>query len=238
MRAKACTTDTAKPVPRIKFDLTQLPPAPDFAFEQKLWDRGVRHVGGIDEAGRGALAGPVCAAVVVLPPGPNALDRLAGVNDSKQLTAGQRSAFREAICSTALAYGVGFSSAEEIDRFGIIPATRLAVRRALLEMDLLPDHLLVDFLALPEIPIPQTSLVKGDARSLSIASASILAKTARDDRMSHLADQFPAYEWTDNKGYGTAAHIEALQAKGPCPLHRRSFAPIRTGGLQVPDTES
>lgn len=237
MPAQAATTDPRPTVPRKKFDLSLLPPAPNFAFEQDLWRRGVQRIGGIDEAGRGALAGPVCAAAVVLPADISTINRLDGVNDSKQLTASERTKLRKAILLTALAYGIGFASADEIDRFGIVPATRLAVRRALLQIDPLPDHLLVDHLHLPEIPIPQTSLVKGDARSLSIAAASILAKTARDDRMKELSAHFPDYAWKDNKGYGTAVHLQAIRAIGPCALHRRSFAPIRSGGIQLSENE-
>jgi len=214
-------------VARKKFDRSLLPPSPDFAFEQELWTHGTLRIAGVDEAGRGALAGPVCAAAVVLPADLHLTRVLKGVNDSKQLSAAQREHWRRVIPEIALGSGIGFASADEIDTFGIVPATRLAIRRALLQIDPLPDHLLVDHLKLPEIPIPQTSLVKGDARSLSIAAASILAKTARDAVMLTLADQHPGYAWQENKGYGTEAHLTAIREMGPCRAHRLTFAPIR-----------
>ena len=214
-------------MPRKKFDISLLPPSPNLAFEQPLWARGIRRIGGVDEAGRGALAGPVCAAVVILPNDDSIQKKLDGVNDSKLMTSSDREHWQQIIPKIALAHGIGFSEAHEIDAFGIVPATRLAIRRALLQIELLPDHLLVDHLSLPQVPIPQTSLVKGDARSLSIAAASVLAKTARDDKMKLLAEDFPEYAWAENKGYGTAVHLEALESVGPCSLHRHSFAPIR-----------
>lgn len=225
-------------MPRKKFDLSLLPPSPDFAFEQDLWARGTQRVAGIDEAGRGALAGPVCAAAVILPANPHLTHHLDGLNDSKQLTAAQRSHWRKIISDIALASGTGFAGPDEIDRYGIVPATRLAIRRALLEIDPLPDHLLVDHLKLPGIPIPQTSLVKGDARSLSIAAASVLAKTARDLVMMDLDSRYPGYAWHENKGYGTKTHLAAIRELGPCHAHRRSFAPIRndlSGQMELPD---
>ncbi len=215
-------------MPRNKFDLSQLPPLPDLAFERNLWARGIRHAAGVDEAGRGALAGPVFAAAVILPDSRSILKQLDGVNDSKQLTHPERDRLRNIIMSCAVSYGIGFADSQEIDTIGIVPATRLAVRRALLELDPLPDHLLVDHLDLPQVPIPQTSLVKGDARSLSIAAASILAKTARDDRMQQLDLQYPGYWFSNNKGYGTPEHLQAIRQIGPCTEHRRSFAPIRS----------
>lgn len=214
-------------MPRPRFDLSTLPPTPDLAFESALWERGARRVAGIDEAGRGALAGPVCAAVVILPDDPQIQARLSGVDDSKQMTAAARAHWAGIIRQAARACGVGFAEAAEIDARGIVPATRLAIRRALLAIDPLPDHLLVDHLALPEIPIPQTSLVKGDARCLSIAAASILAKTSRDARMDQLAGEHPGYGWEHNRGYGTAGHCAALERLGPSLQHRRTFAPVR-----------
>jgi ribonuclease HII len=213
-------------VPRTKFDLNLLPAAPDLAFEAGLWATGCTRVAGIDEAGRGALAGPVYAAAVVLPARSGIGEALRGVDDSKQLSARERELCAIRIAGCCAASGIGWASAAEIDDFGIVPAARLAVRRALQALDCVPDHLLVDFLELPEIPTPQTSLVKGDARCLSIAAASILAKTARDAEMARLAEAHPGYGWRENKGYGTAAHLRALERLGPSPLHRRTFAPI------------
>lgn len=206
-----------------RFDPALIPPAPDLSFEQVLWAAGVLRVGGIDEAGRGPLAGPVAAAVVILPAHPNLLEQLAGVRDSKQMTPAQRQAACARIQAVAQAHAVGFAEAAEIDALGILPATRLAAWRAVQALAVTPQHLLLDCLFLPEIAIPQTSLIKGDQRSLSIAAASVLAKTARDARLLELEQQYPGYGFARHKGYGTAAHREALQRLGPCPQHRRSF---------------
>ncbi len=218
---------------RKKFDLSLLPPAPDLCFEQELWSAGAGRVAGIDEAGRGCWAGPVAAAAVILPADPALIHTLAGVRDSKQMTPAERERCAPLIRAQALAWGVGFGSAAEIDELGIVPATRLAVRRALDQLALRPEHLLVDFLDLPEAACPQTALVKGDARCLSIAAASVLAKTARDALLVQLDRQYPGYGFASHKGYGTPAHQEALARLGPCPLHRRSFAPIRALGDRV-----
>jgi len=212
-----------------RFDPALLPPKPDLSFEGGLWEQGVRHIAGIDEAGRGALAGPVAAAAVVLPAKPEAADMLHGVNDSKQLSAEERQFWAKEIKEAALAWGVGYGEPEEIDTLGIIPATRLAAQRALEQLGQPAEHLLLDYLLLPECPIPQTSLIKGDARSLSIACASILAKVARDRLLSKLDRQYPHYCFAANKGYGTTQHLAALIAHGPCKLHRRRFAPLRLG---------
>ena len=206
-----------------RFDPALLPTAPDLSFEQALWAAGVHRVGGIDEAGRGPLAGPVTAAVVILPPHPEMMARLAGVRDSKQMTPVQRNAACARIKEAALGYGIGFAEAAEIDALGILPATRLAAWRALQALELAPEHLLLDYLFLPDIALPQTSLIKGDCRSLSVAAASVLAKTARDARLVKLEEEYPGYGFARHKGYGTAVHRAALQRLGPCPQHRRSF---------------
>ena len=206
-----------------KFDRSLLPPAPDLSFETPLWEAGVRYVAGIDEAGRGALAGPVCAAAVILPPQADLQQRLAGVRDSKEMTPAARQVWAGRLQSVALAYGVGFASNDEIDTLGIVPATRLAVWRALQQLQLPAGHLLVDYLELPDVPLPQTALVKGDARSLSIASASVLAKTSRDAVMRQLDVQYPGYGLARHKGYGAQAHREALARLGLSPIHRKSF---------------
>ncbi len=214
--------------PRHKFDRSLIPDRPNLQFETELWKNGIRLVAGVDEAGRGALAGPVAAGVVILPwDFPDLLARLAGVRDSKEMTAEAREHWAVVIKETAVSWGVGFASAQEVDRLGIVPATRLAVRRAIEALKEQAEHLLVDYLSLPDIEIPQTALVKGDARSLSIAAASILAKTARDAWMVALGEKYPDYGWTSNKGYGTLAHRQALVELGPCAEHRRSFAPVR-----------
>jgi ribonuclease HII len=210
-----------------RFDPELIPTAPDLSLEQSLWRAGIVSLAGIDEAGRGALAGPVAAAAVVLPADRAAATRLQGVRDSKQMTAQQREAARRTIQEAALTWGVGFAEAEEIDRWGIVPATRLAMQRALDSLSLTPGHLLLDYMLLPDCPIPQTSMIKGDQRSLSIAAASVLAKTARDARMCDFSSQYPEYGFAGHKGYGTRLHLEALARSGPCPLHRRSFAPLK-----------
>ncbi len=213
---------------RVKFDRSLLPPAPNLAFEQALWRQGVLRVAGLDEAGRGALAGPVYAATVILPRGSDGLaEALAGVRDSKQLTPQQREQFAPIIQRRALAWSVGWAEAAEIDQLGIAPASRLAFCRALEGLRMPAEHLLLDYFRLPEVELAQTALVKGDQRSLSIACASILAKTARDAHMREEEVKFPGYGFAQNKGYGTAKHRAALDALGPCPLHRRSFHLIK-----------
>lgn len=203
-----------------------MPQQPDLSFEQALWQAGVRLLAGVDEAGRGALAGPVFAAAVILPDDVSCLEILAGVRDSKQMTARQRTFWADQIKHTALTWGVGWAEAEEIDRIGILPATRLAARRAIEALQPAPQHLLLDYLKLSEYGARQTSLVKGDARCLSIAAASVLAKTARDAQMLSYHHQYPAYGFARHKGYGTQAHLAALAQSGACPIHRRSFAPV------------
>ncbi len=203
-----------------------LPPAPDLSFETELWLAGKQAVAGIDEAGRGALAGPVAAAAIILPANPGIESLLTGVQDSKQMTPLARTHWASRLREIALAWGVGFASAGEIDEMGIVPATCLAARRALEQLKPQPDHLLIDYLDLPETTIPQTSLVKGDARCTSIAAASILAKTSRDLLCNELELQYPGYGFSQHKGYGTAAHLAALSRLGIAPIHRRSFAPI------------
>jgi ribonuclease HII len=214
--------------PRRKFDLSSLPDRPDLSFENKLWGQGLHVVAGVDEAGRGALAGPVAAAGVVLPCDvPGLYDQLAGVNDSKQMTPKDRDATAALIKSVAIGWGIGFASAGEIDKVGIVPATCLAVSRALAQIALDPEHLLVDYLFLPDVKIPQTSLVKGDARCMSIAAASILAKTERDKLLIAMDGAFPGYGFASNKGYGTWAHRQAIAKLGPCDQHRKSFSPVK-----------
>ncbi len=206
-----------------KYDRRLIPLAPDLSLEMDLWQANIYHVAGIDEAGRGALAGPVSAAALILPPDLDISLQLMGVKDSKQLTPSERQYWAGQLRDLALAYGVGFASNQEIDEVGILPATRLAIQRALMQMSIQPQHLLVDYLELPDCPLPQTSIIKGDARSLSIASASILAKTSRDEYLVQLEDQYPGYGFARHKGYGTYAHRLAIGRLGFTPLHRRSF---------------
>jgi ribonuclease HII len=198
---------------------------PDTFFESKFWKSGLPHVAGLDEAGRGALAGPVAVGAVILPRD-KALrcGTLAGVRDSKQMTPRERESLAPRIKATALTWNVGFASAEEIDSQGIVCATRLAALRALDGLSLSPQYLLTDFrLELPQLDISQTALVKGDALCLSIAAASVLAKTARDELMCELDLRYQGYGLGKHKGYGTQAHRSALERLGYSPIHRRSF---------------
>lgn len=210
-----------------RIDPSLIPAAPDLSFEHALWNEGVLNIAGIDEAGRGCLAGPVAAAAVILPQLDDLPAHFSAIQDSKQLSREAREREQSVIEKNSLAWGVGFASNQEIDCFGIVPATRLAVSRALEGLKYHPQHLLVDYIVLPNNSLPQTRLVKGDARSISIAAASILAKTHRDTLMITLSEKYPAYDLGTNKGYGTAAHREAIRKFGPTPLHRMSFAPLR-----------
>lgn len=208
-----------------KFDRELIPAAPDLSFEISLWHQGFS-VAGLDEAGRGAWAGPVAAAVVVLPQQDNIHPMLTGVRDSKQLKPADRARLAE-IIRAETDWATGMATNVEIDELGIISATRLAMMRALAALRHKPDHLLLDALFLPDEPLPQTSLIKGDQRSLSIAAASILAKTARDAWMMNAALKYPVYGFECHKGYGTRLHQKMLFDFGSCPLHRITFEPIR-----------
>lgn len=205
----------------------EIPLAPHLAYEQALWQAGKRCVAGLDEAGRGAWAGPVVAAVVVLPQDMHLEQSLLGVRDSKQMNVHQREYWAEIIKTEALAWGVGFTDHAEIDQQGILPATRLAMVRALAQLSTLPDHLFIDALLLSSVDIPQTAFIKGDQRSLSIAAASVLAKTSRDEHMRLEDNCFPLYGFSRHKGYGTRFHQQALAENGPCSIHRMSFRPLR-----------
>jgi ribonuclease HII len=214
-------------MPRKKFDRSLLPDAPNLEFEQALWDVGITAVAGIDEAGRGALAGPVAAGVVVLPNSIEIITKLDGVRDSKQLTSKKREELLEVIRGEAVSCEVGFGWPEEIDQLGIVPATRLAAIRALRKINQSPGHLLIDAISIPEAKIEATSLIKGDQRALSIAAASIAAKVARDNYMREAAEKYPDYGFSANKGYGTLKHRQAIERIGPSEIHRMSFAPMR-----------
>ncbi len=211
-----------------KFDRSLIPEAPDLSFERSLAEAGASPICGIDEAGRGALAGPVAAAAVILPEPREVGPGLKGVRDSKELKPHERIIWSARIRDLCQATAVGLATPGEIDRLGIVPATRLAASRALAALDMAPEHLILDYLFLPDIEIPQTSLIKGDQRSLSVAAASILAKAARDAYMAELDARLPGYDFRRNKGYGTAAHRAALNALGPSPAHRFSFAPLKS----------
>lgn len=193
------------------------------SLERELWARGLDSVAGVDEAGRGPLAGPVVAAAVIFRPEV----RVPGVTDSKQLTGPERDELVVEIRRRALCIGIGAASAREVDRINILRATHLAMRRALDHLATPPDHILVDGLPVPELGERHTAVVDGDARSFTIAAASILAKTTRDRLMRRLAVRYPGYGWESNVGYGTAEHVAALGDCGPTPHHRRSFVPVQ-----------
>jgi len=199
--------------------------------ESEHWRAGQSRVAGLDEAGRGPLAGPVVAAAVVLQPdfARAALDdQLAGLTDSKQLTPAKREAFYAVLrSSSSVDVGVGTADVAEINRLNILRATHLAMARALADLPRLPDHVLIDGLPVPGLPVPSTAMVKGDALSLSIAAASVVAKVVRDATMVELDRQYPAYGFGAHKGYGTARHIQALFEYGPTPEHRSEFRPVR-----------
>jgi ribonuclease HII len=201
--------------------------SPDFQRELALVQRGFSRIAGVDEAGRGAWAGPVVAAAVILPPTPEAMAQLAGVNDSKKLSAKQRDALRSVVQQVAVAWAVGSASCSEIDALGIVPATRLAMGRAVEGLRVKADALLIDAVKLPAVKLYQHAFNFADSISLSVAAASILAKTARDARMGELDAAIAGYQFALHKGYGTRLHQRCLRALGPSPAHRHSFKPIR-----------
>jgi ribonuclease HII len=201
---------------------------PDLSFETRLWKQGINLVAGLDEVGRGALAGPVVAGAVVFESTKLDLNKLMGIRDSKQLTPSQRAEWSQCLRKMVWAWGIGSATPAEIDSMGIVPATRLAMCRALENLGIIPQHLLIDYIQIPECAIPQTSIVRGDARSMSIAAASILAKTARDGVLCEYDRQYPGYDFAHHKGYGTPAHLLALERSGPCVIHRRSFEPLKS----------
>lgn len=203
---------------------------PDWNFETAAEAAGASLVAGIDEVGRGPLAGPVVAAAVILPDSLRTSREtwLKDLRDSKQVPEEHREFVSVRVLEIAVACGIGAASPTEIDAVGIAAATRRAMYRAIECLDPQPDHLLIDALALPGVPLPQTSIIKGDARSRSIAAASIIAKVSRDRLMRDVLDvRFPEYGFAGHKGYGSKAHIEAIMRFGPCPAHRLSFAPVK-----------
>ena len=197
---------------------------PMLVFEEDARVCGYRRVAGLDEAGRGPLAGPVVGAAVILP----RRFALKGLDDSKEVSPQHRDALFEAITQRALAWGVGVATEQEIDTFNILEATRLAWRRALGQLRVPPDFLLIDAASLPGVAIAQRAVVKGDRLSLSIAAASILAKVHRDRLMLDYHRRYPDYQFHLHKGYPTPEHLRLVQAFGPSPAHRRSFQPIKT----------
>ncbi len=192
--------------------------------EHRLAAQGFHRIAGLDEAGRGPLAGPVVAAAVILPKNFSAR----GVDDSKQLTAAQRERVFDRIVRSE--HGIGIASVEEIDQLNILRANHLAMRRAVSALSSPPDHVLVDGRPIGETSFPYTAVVDGDAQSVSIAAASIIAKVTRDRLLIALEAEFPGYGFAQHKGYFTPDHLEALRRLGPCPAHRLSFAPVRARG--------
>jgi ribonuclease HII len=196
---------------------------PDLSLESALHTRGLKWVAGVDEAGRGPLAGPVSAAAVILPRG-YVLD---GLDDSKKLTAAKRERLYDALIeSERVLWSVALVEAAEIDSLNILRATHLAMRKALLGLSQAPDHCLIDGLPIRDCPFPHDGIVKGDGISLSIAAASVIAKVTRDRVMKGLDVEFPEYGFARHQGYGTKEHLEALRVHGPCLHHRRSFQPV------------
>lgn len=204
----------------------KLPTQPTLDKEARLWRAGYRAVAGIDEAGRGALAGPVVAAAVVLPPNVPLSGIWAAVRDSKLLKPDVRNELEKRVQAEALAWAVGVVEAEQIDAIGIAPATRQAMMDAVNTLALKADYLLIDWVRLSQLPIEQESYTKADQRIVSVAAASILAKVHRDRLLTALHENHPSYGFAQHKGYGTAAHLAAIEAHGPCGEHRHSFAPI------------
>ena len=203
------------------------PRIPTLEEEMALLSQGYSFIAGVDEAGRGCLAGPVVAAAVILPLNEEIATLLTGVRDSKQMTALARERLFAVIQQHALAVAVGVGSVELIDRRNILQATKQAMKDALAQLSPAPQALLLDALYLRDISLPQRSLIKGDARCLSIAAASVIAKVTRDRLMLQLHQEYPAYGFDQHKGYGTPAHLAALQEHGATEHHRQSFAPVR-----------
>ena len=193
------------------------------AYEKELYAQGISLIAGVDEVGRGPLAGPVVAAAVILPKN----CKIKGLNDSKKIPKKKHEEIFQAVKDKALAIGIGIMDNLVIDQVNIYEATKLAMKEAISQLHPQPEHLLIDAMKL-DMPISQTSIIKGDANSLSIAAASIIAKVTRDKIMSNYDQEFPGYDFTQNAGYGTARHLEGLEKQGVSPIHRTSFEPIKT----------
>lgn len=188
-------------------------------YERKLWTSGIDYIAGVDEVGRGPLAGPVVTAAVILPKDFS----LIGVDDSKKLSEKRREELFDQIKEAAICWAIGRREPDRIDEINILEATKEAMADAINSLEIKPQHVLIDALTLKTVNIPQTGIIKGDATSVSIAAASILAKVTRDREMVEMGKLYPGYAFESNKGYGTAAHYEGLKKQGPCPIHRNSF---------------
>ena len=193
------------------------------AYEKELYAQGIQLIAGVDEVGRGPLAGPVVAAAVILPEN----CKIPGLNDSKKIPKSKHQAIYQAVLDQALSVGIGVKDNQVIDQVNIYEATKLAMLEAIQELDQQPQHLLIDAMKL-DLPISQTSIIKGDANSLSIAAASIVAKVTRDQMMAAYDQEYPGYDFGQNAGYGTSKHLEGLEKYGVTPIHRRSFEPIKS----------
>ena len=193
------------------------------AYEKELYTQGIQLIAGVDEVGRGPLAGPVVAAAVILPKA----CKIPGLNDSKKIPKSKHKEIYEAVLQNAIAIGIGIKDNQVIDQVNIYEATKLAMREAIGQLEPQPQHLLIDAMRL-DLPISQTSIIKGDANSLSIAAASIVAKVTRDQMMGEFDRKYPGYDFAQNAGYGTAKHLAGLDQLGVTPIHRRSFEPIKS----------
>ena len=193
------------------------------AYEKECYARGMELIAGVDEVGRGPLAGPVVAAAVILPKA----CKIPGLNDSKKIPKSKHKEIYEAVLQNAIAIGIGIKDNHVIDQVNIYEATKLAMMEAIGQLEPQPQHLLIDAMKL-DLPIPQTSIIKGDANSLSIAAASIVAKVTRDQMMEEFDKEYPGYDFAQNAGYGTAKHLAGLDKLGVTPIHRRSFEPIKS----------
>lgn len=193
------------------------------AYEKELYTQGIQLIAGVDEVGRGPLAGPVVAAAVILPKA----CKIPGLNDSKKIPKSKHKEIYEAVLQNAIAIGIGIKDNQVIDQVNIYEATKLAMREAIGQLEPQPQHLLIDAMRL-DLPISQTSIIKGDANSLSIAAASIVAKVTRDQMMEEFDRKYPGYDFAQNAGYGTAKHLAGLDQLGVTPIHRRSFEPVKS----------
>ena len=193
------------------------------AYEKECYARGLELIAGVDEVGRGPLAGPVVAAAVILPKG----CKIPGLNDSKKIPKSKHKEIYEAVLQNAIAIGIGARDNQVIDQVNIYEATKLAMMEAIGQLEPQPQHLLIDAMRL-DLPISQTSIIKGDANSLSIAAASIVAKVTRDQMMEEFDKEYPGYDFAQNAGYGTAKHLAGLDKLGVTPIHRRSFEPVKS----------
>jgi len=193
-----------------------------YKFEEELYDIGAHNICGVDEAGRGPLAGPVVVAACILPP----FLRIEGINDSKQLSKKKREELYKTIVKNAVSYKIVFVSVEDVDDLNIYQATKKGMLEAIRGLDVKPDHCLIDAMPLSELEIPHTSIIHGDARCASVAAASILAKVTRDNYMEKMDIKYPNYGFKKHKGYGTKLHLEALEKYGPCKIHRKTYSPV------------